>query len=150
MSELIVLLTSVSTLEETKSDKKLAALYSKKDRAEANAIRSSALADVGDSDSSDDSEAVNQEAKKSRKSQRYSDDEDEDDDDDLDLGSKRRRSNPKKDLVVYLERKSEVIEFTKDYQRLFLKHFERLRNLLYKMYQKLEIGNLSFSHTFGN
>lgn len=59
MTELQELLTSVAQLEEVKPDKEVKALYSRKDRSEAEAIRSEALALVQDSDSEDDNSNLN-------------------------------------------------------------------------------------------
>lgn len=104
MTELKNLLTSVANLEDAKPDKQVKAFFSKKDRAEAEAIRANALREVDDSDSSCDEEDniwfKNLDYKKPSSSHEKS-------------SSDYRRSNPKKDLVTYLEKKNEVSNFHK-------------------------------------
>lgn len=95
MSELNNLLTSIAKLEETKPDKQLKTLYSKKDKDKAEAERSKALQVVDDS--SDDSIEA----------------EGETSDFDFEGDWKKGRfsnANPKHRLVNFLEKKSEVYE----------------------------------------
>ncbi|CAG7816495.1 unnamed protein product, partial [Allacma fusca] len=56
-TELENLLTSISKLQEAKLDKKVKALYSRKDQAEAQALRATALIEVRESDSSGDEDS---------------------------------------------------------------------------------------------
>lgn len=121
MSDLKNLLTSVSKLEEAKPELKLKLneLYSKKDKDEAQAIRASALVQISSDSDSELDELHRNKPSKPKKAKL-----------DLDFGRGRsmspdpkpstssnpgpqlpddRRTNPKKDLVKYLENKAKVM-----------------------------------------
>ncbi len=120
MSQLKTLLTKVSELEEQKPDLQLSKLYSKKDKAEADAIRGSPLIDVSDSDSSDsDNDDVKRPREPAAKKSKFVRERSVSTDyEKLESTSKAgcqkshdsRITNPRKDLVNYLERKSNVID----------------------------------------
>lgn len=99
LTKLQLLLTNVAKLEEAKPNKQLKSLYARKDKDEAEAERSRALVAV--EDSSDDEPLNQEEAKK-------------DGTDDFDFESESHKgrfqnSNPKQQLVKYLESKSDVL-----------------------------------------
>ncbi len=120
VSALQELLTSVSKLEETKPSKSLKSLQSTKRREDADSIRNNALDEIesaSEKESSDDST------------------------DDFDFGPSKRHkgnSNPKKDLVNFLEKKMEVTFYRRvsEICCLFVFVFYRL---------KLTFGRMSFA-----
>lgn len=122
MSELNVLLTGVSLLESTKPDKQLKSLYSRKDKDEAEAIRARALQDASKiEDPFLRSEAIEEieeelgDAESRKRRAEKSKEKDDVSDKDFEFGPNPKAgkfegpSNPKKDLVKYLEKKNEVI-----------------------------------------
>jgi len=122
MSELNVWLTNVSKLEETKPNKQLKSLYSRKDRSEADAIRAEALEGVDNPLRREKIleelefaalEKAEFEESRKRKLEESKDGDDVDDMKDFEFGPKHGRfdqpTNSKKDLVTYLEAKSKVI-----------------------------------------
>lgn len=121
MTALQTLLTSVSKLEEAKPDKMLKALYSTKDREKAVSVRDKVLEDIV-TDSSDSENGKN----------RSDTSTDEKSNDDFEFGPTKgktvRNSNPKKDLVNYLEAKNKVTYFARCFSNNFL-------NLSYLFFQ---------------
>lgn len=102
MTKLQELLTNVSKMEATKPDKQLKSLYSKKDREEGEAERSKAL-DAVEVDSSDTENGENDSVGAAEADEKQSDK-------NFEFGptTGQRPSNPKRELVKYLEKKSEV------------------------------------------
>lgn len=102
VSALQELLTSVFKLEEAKPSKSLKSLYSTKDREEAESIRNNALDEIESEGEKENSDAST---------------------DDFDFGPTKRHkgnSNPKKDLVNFLEKKASVIFYRRVSEMCYL------------------------------
>ncbi|XP_037051792.1 uncharacterized protein LOC119085481 [Bradysia coprophila] len=105
MTEIKNLLTSVSELEEKKPDLPTNKLYSLIDKSKAEAVRDGALLEISDSDSDNDDIKTSKIKPLSKKQKTDKSPEDEKSNSSKSDG---RITNPKKDLVFYLEKKSKV------------------------------------------
>lgn len=115
-----VWLTNVAKLEETKPNKQLKTLYSRKNRNEGEAIQKRALEGVGnplhraqiseESEIREYDESVKSDSASASESTPKRKLDEQDDLDDFEFGpSHTKPTNSKKDMIRYLENKSEVI-----------------------------------------